>query len=337
MSKKRMPPETALQSEPCPQANSRQGMACTVVPDLGLPETEKNSFRCMSSPTILLLTALAAAFLWTYWPTMRELAQAWNVEPDYSHGYLVAPLAACFLWLRRAQMPRPQGPGWLGAVLIAVALALHLLGGLYYLEPLSGWSISLWLTGAVWLMAGAAFARWCLPATLFLLFMVPLPYSLEALFRQPLQRVATEMSCWVLQSLGMPALAMGNIIVLNDVELEVAQACSGLRIFTSIFALAFAYGAIMQKPWWINSLIFLSALPIAVVANVMRVCLIAVTYPHITTVASRHLMHDAAGWLVIPCAAALMGGFIWYLGKLIVPISPASARELLRGSAPAAS
>jgi len=303
----------------------------------GAPTREQFSLRGLSGKMGLLLVALTAAFVWTYWPTLRELAHIWNVEPDYSHGYLVAPLAVCFLWLRRAQMPQPQGPAWPGAVVIAAALTLHIFGSLYFLEPLGGWSISLWLTGAVWLMGGGKFARWCLPATLFLLFMVPLPYSVENLFRQPLQRVATEMSCWVLQSLGMPALAMGNVIVVNDVELEVAQACSGLRIFTSIFALAFAYAAVMRKPWWMNSMIFLSALPIAVVANVMRVCLIAVTYPYTTTTASRHLMHDLAGWLVIPCAAALMGMFIWYLGKLIVQDRPASARELLRGSAQATS
>ena len=68
------------------------------------------------------------------------------------------------------------------------------------------------------------------------------------MFRQPLQRIATEVSCWTLQSLGMPALAAGNVISIDGTELEVARACSGLRIFVSIVALAFAYSRHRAAP-----------------------------------------------------------------------------------------
>ena len=87
-----------------------------------------------------------------------------------------------------------------------------------------------------------------MPAIVFLVFMVPLPYRVEGLFRQPLQRLATEASCWSLQSLGLPALAEGNVIAIGDVRLEVAQACSGLRIFVSIIALAAAYAIVAPRP-----------------------------------------------------------------------------------------
>jgi exosortase len=282
--------------------------------------------------TVLVgLICLAATFLWLYWPTLLRLTVAWNVEPDYSHGYFVLPLALFFLWIRRDYMPRPQGPSWGGLTLILAGLTVHLLGSLYYLEPLNGWSMTLWLTGAAWLFGGRTFCMWCLPSALFLLFMVPLPYSLEMSFRQPLQRIATEVSCWTLQSLGMPALAAGNIITIDGVELEVARACSGLRIFVSIMALAFAYCVIVRRPWWTKALIFASALPIAIVANAMRVTLVAIGYIYTTSPASHNLVHDLAGWFVIPLAAALMGAFIWYLGRLIVQVHPMTRQELLRG------
>lgn len=283
----------------------------------------------LSRAFLTSVALLGLAFLWVYWPTFVELAHAWNDEPDYSHGYFVVPLAVFFLWIRRDRIPAAQGPGWSGLLLIAAALGLHLYGSLYYLEPLHGWSMALWLTGAAWLVGGRRFCTWCLPSTLFLLFMVPLPYGLELKFRQPLQRIATEVSCWMLQSLGLPALAAGNVITIDDTEFEVARACSGLRIFVSIAALAFAYVVIVRRPWWTKVLIVASILPIAIVANAVRVTMVGAGYRLVSTPAAHRLVHDVAGWAVIPFAAALMGAFIWYLGQLIVQVRPLTSREML--------
>jgi exosortase len=280
-------------------------------------------------PAIIAAGLVACAFLWAYWPTFSKLLHAWNVEPDYSHGYFVVPLAVYFLWLRREGMPKPQGPAWTGLVLVAAALAVDIMGSLYFLEPLNGWSMPIWLAGVCWLWGGRKFCAWSLPAIVFLLFMVPLPTRVEGMFRQPLQRVATEASCWTLQCLGMPALAEGNVIAIDDTELEVAQACSGLRIFVSIVALAYAYAVIVRRPWWIKALIFASALPIAITANAIRVIIVAMANPHVSSQAGQHLVHDLAGWFVIPLAAALMGGFIWYLGRLFVEVRLMTRRELL--------
>lgn len=277
----------------------------------------------------LPLALLGAIGLWTFWPTLRILVNAWSIEPDYSHGFFVIPLALYFLWLNRENRPQIEGPAWGGLVLVTAGLALDLIGTRFYLEPVSGWALIVWLAGVVWLIGGRKFWRWCLPSLLFLIFMVPLPFRIEGLFRQPLQRVATEASCWTLQSLGFAALAEGNVLSIDDVEFEVAQACSGLRIFVSIVALAFAYAVIVRRPWWTKVLLFASTLPIAIVANSIRVTLIGATYFRLSTPAAHRLAHDMAGWFVIPLAAALMGALIWYLGKLFVEVQPLSGKELL--------
>ena len=274
---------------------------------------------------------LAIVFAWTFCPTWVRLARAWSVEPDYSHGYFVIPLALYFLWLRRERMPLARGPAWGGLAVIIAALLMHVLGSRYYLETLNGWAIVVWLAGSAWLLGGRAFFLWSLPAVAFLFFMVPLPYRAEGLFRQPLQRIATEVSCWTLQSLGLPALSEGNVITIRDAQLEVAQACSGLRIFVSIMALAAAYAIVSRRPWWIKVLAFAGALPIAVIANAMRVTLVGLTYRLFSSTASHRLAHDLAGLFVIPFAAALMACFIWYLGRLFVQVRPMSGSELLRG------
>jgi exosortase len=310
--------------------NTVKGNASQSVATPGLTATAVASRLNLSRGMQAALALLGIVFLWAYWSTFVDLVHTWNTVPDYSHGYIVVPLALLFLWLRRDSMPQPSGPGWGGVLIVLAALAMHLYGAVYYLAPLNGWSMSLWLTGAIWLVLGRSFCLWCLPGTLFLLFMVPLPYSLETAFRQPLQRIATEVSCWMLQSLGIPAVAAGNVISTETAELEVAQACSGLRIFVSIVALAFAYAVVVRRPWWNKVLIMCSVLPIAVLANALRVTLIAVADPYLSSQEAHRLVHDFAGWLVIPVAAALMGAFIWYLGKLLTQVHSASARELLQ-------
>ena len=135
---------------------------------------------------------LGAAFLWSYWPTLCGLVNMWNHVQDYSHGYLVAPLAVFFLWARRDRMPAPAtGLAWPGLVLVAISVAMRFAGAWYYLEFLDGWSILPWVAGVIWLFLGRAFVWWSLPSVAFLLFMVRIPFSAELALSLPLQTVAT--------------------------------------------------------------------------------------------------------------------------------------------------
>ncbi|MEX2561277.1 MAG: exosortase/archaeosortase family protein, partial [Pirellulales bacterium] len=178
----------------------------------------------------------------------------------------------------------------------------------------------LWVGGVCWLLGGWRLFRWALPAVAFLAFMIPLPYRTEQFLSLPLQSVATRISCWWLECFGQPVLTQGNVILLEDVTLEVAQACSGLRMFVSIFALAFVYSVLSPRPWWMKAVLFASAAPIAMLANSARIAgtgLLYLAFPHDT---ARQLIHEAGGWSMIPLAAGLMGLLLWYLGRLVVPV-----------------
>lgn len=278
----------------------------------------------------LACAAMFATFAWAYWPTFPKLLHAWNVEPDYSHGYLVLPLAAVFLWQRRDRMPMPSGPAWMGLVLLAAGLAMNVAGSAFFIDSFDGWSMPLVLGGVCWLLGGWAFFVWCMPPLMFLWFMVPLPYRAEGLLSLPLQRMSTEISVWLLQCLGQPALAEGNVVRIGEMQLEVAQACSGLRIFMSIFALAFAVCVLARNPWWSKGLLFASVLPIAVLTNALRVTLTGLVFPHFPSEAARSLLHDVAGWLVIPLAALLIGALLLWLNRLVYEVETVSGRELLQ-------
>jgi exosortase len=320
-------------SQPIPRTEGRVQRSEESLAAVGrpLPDSQHSSATestiVMSRQQTLKLTAvgglLAAAFLWSYWPTLSGLADMWNHVQDYSHGYLVAPLAVLFLWARRDRMPMvATGLAWPGLVLILVSVAMRFAGAWYYFDSLDGWSILLWVAGVVWFFLGRSFVWWSLPSIIFLLFMVRLPYRLELALSLPLQTIATQLSCWVLQMLGQPAIAEGHTIFLGAHTLEVEQACSGLRIFIGIAALAFAYVVIVRRAWWEKAVLVLSVIPIALVANATRVVATGLLYQLVSGEAAKKFSHDVAGWAMILYAAGLFALVLWYLGKLVREVEP---------------
>jgi len=277
------------------------------------------------------LALLAGVFVWAYWPTLTELVGAWNRQPDYSHGFLVVPLAVSFLWVRRDSFPGViTGVAWLGALFLVGSFAFRYLAALFYVDAVDGWSIVLWVAGAVWLFGGWRLLVWALPSTLFLFFLVPLPYHAERFVSYPLQRIATKLSCWTLQSLGQPAIAEGNTILLGDLHLEVEEACSGLRIFVGIVALAFAYVIVTRRTWWEKVLLLASTIPIALIANASRIVVTGMLTQLVSTEAGAKFTHDLAGWGMILLAAVLFGIVLWYIGKLFPEAKSIDIRSLLR-------
>lgn len=263
------------------------------------------------------MTVLGIAFLWAYWPTLAKLVAVWNREPDYSHGFLVAPLAVFFLWVRKDRFPGTVGKlAWAGLLVIGLSIAVRALAAYIYLDALDGWSIMLWLAGVAWFYGGWRLARWAMPSIAFLFFLVPLPFRVETSLSYPLQRVATRLSCWILQCFGLPALAEGNTVLLGDIHLEVEQACSGLRIFVGVFALAFALLILLRRTWWEKAIVLLSVVPVALVANASRIVATGLFYRWMSGEGAQHFAHDFAGWVMIPYAFALLALVVWYLGKL---------------------
>jgi len=278
---------------------------------------------------------LAVLGAWAYWPTLVDLVKAWDRDPDYSHGYLVVPLSLFFLWLRRDRLQgAPVQPTWSGLVLVGLGGGLYVAGGLIYLDALVAYSMIFWIAGAVLLVGGWRVLAWSLPSIAFLVFMVPLPFRVEHMLSGPLQLVATSISCWILQFLGQPALAEGTTILLGPHQLEVEQACSGLRIFVGIIALACAYLIAFQRAWWERLILILAIIPIALLANAVRIVITALLYMHVSGDAAREFSHDAAGWVGIPLAALMFGFVLWFLGRLMREEPVVEVRDLLRAERP---
>ena len=274
-----------------------------------------------------------AALVYAYWPTWVWVEDAWRTEPDYSHGYLVPPLAAFLCWSRRDVFPGIRGKLSLwGVSLIAVGIVMRVASRLVYADFLDAWSILPMLAGAVWLLFGSAAMRWALPAIAFLFLMFPLPYQAESMLSWKLQGIATTLSTILLRIIGQPAIAEGHVIWIGDEQLFVEEACSGLRIFVGVAALAFFWAALTRRAW-IDRVVLLSAtLPLAIFVNGLRITSVGLIYQWTESPVSRSRVHEWTGILMIPAAFALLYLVKTYWQALYRPMERLTAKQLVPNS-----
>jgi len=307
------------------QSSSEQGSAGGSAAEFSLDDF---SFRQVPVKVWLIIGAVTLAFLWSYWPTLLYLLATWNKDQDYSHGPLVLPLALYALWTRRDTLPLADiHYSWWGLTVLGACFVMRYLGGLFYLDAADGWSILLWVAGVCWLLGGWRFLRWTAPGVAFLIFMIPLPHETGRAMRLPLQKIATKLSCFFLQSMGQPALAEGTTIRLGEHHLQVEEACSGIRIFVTIIVMAFAYIMIVRPPWWERLVLILAIFPIALLSNALRIVVTGLLYQFVSGEAGMKFSHDFAGYLMMPIAAGMFALVLWYMSKLIQEVQPDQLRE----------
>jgi len=252
------------------------------------------------------------------------MAQLWVHNPQYSHGFLVPVFALVVLWSRRpARSAGLFRPSWWGLPVLGAAVGLRLFGAYVGLGYLDGPSLLVSLAGLCLLAGGRAALRWSWPALAFLVFMLPLPYKVETALAQPLRSLATAMSTYALQTLGWHAVAEGNVIVLEDMRLGVIDACSGLGMLMTFFALSTAVALVVRRPLADRLVIVASAVPIAVLANVARITGTGVISQTLGEEAAHALFHDLAGWLMMPLALGLLWLELVLLSAILAEPVPA--------------
>jgi exosortase len=270
--------------------------------------------------------ALVLGIVWSYWPTLAELVRRWNRDPQYTHGFLVPLFALYLLWSGRDRLGLLTGKGsaW-GLGVIVAGLLLRLAGARWYLSGLEEVSLLVVLAGTAVLLAGWRCLRWCGPAIAFLLFMIPLPYRVQVALGGPLQQLATQLSTFALQTLGFLALAEGNVIVLGEVRIGVIEACNGLTMLVTFFALATALAIVVERRLLNRIVLILSAVPVGLLANVVRITATGVLHVTAGSEIANAVFHDWAGWLMMPLALGMLWAEMWVLGRLFVAGQPERA------------
>jgi exosortase len=177
------------------------------------------------------------------------------------------------------------------------------------------------LAGVAVLAGGWPALRWSWPALVFLVFMVPLPYRVEHALGAPLQRVATVASNYTLQTIGLPAVAEGNVILIGDARIGVVDACNGLGMLFMFLAFTVGTALVLERGLVEKLFIVISAVPIAVAANVMRITLTGLLQVTAGGRVADAVYHDLAGWLMMPLALAALWVETALISRLFVEVT----------------
>lgn len=269
----------------------------------------------------LLAMGVAAVVLWSYWSTLGALWNRWYTDPQYNHGFFVAIFSAYLLWRSRSELKTGVfRPRWWGVGLILVGAATRVASIIFYQPWLDAISLLPVLCGIAVSLGGRRALVWSAPAILFLVFMIPLPYGVQALLGSRLQRFASLASTFILQTLGIPAVTEGNVILLTESRLGIVEACNGLSMMMMFFALSTGCALIVRRSWVEKIVIVASAVPIAIVSNVTRITVTGFMQERNWHDIAGVVFHDIAGWLMMPFAIVLLILELRFLSKLVVVV-----------------
>jgi exosortase len=280
---------------------------------------------------LLLIVMLVASLVFSYWPGLLNARAAWS-NPQYSHGWLVPLFSVAMLfWWRQPVPPVTISARCAGICLLVGSFALRLFVARYRIITIDMYTLVPAVAGVFLLCGGWSMFRWaCLPIA-FLIFMYPLPDEATRYLLGPLQTLATAVSTFGIQTLGIDAIREGNQIIVGNNHLGVVDACSGLRMLTIFIALSAAIAMLGRGDWLENAVIVASSVPIALVVNAIRITITGVMYTYSPDVAEK-IFHDWAGYFMMPLALGMLYIEQHLLDRLFVPqgASPRLAPALLQ-------
>jgi exosortase len=249
----------------------------------------------VSAPWFLLFALMAAI----YARVLIKLVHDWYTIPDFSQGFVIPLFVAYLVWKEREKLARtPVRPAWAGVAWVAVAMLVLLLG-IYGAELfLTRFSLVLLMMGLVWTFAGAEMVGELALPLAVLLLAIPFPAILYNKITFPLQLLASNLASSMLPFFGVPVLREGNIIQLSAIQLEVAEACSGIRSLMTLFTVAVIYGYFAEKSLAKRWILALAALPIAVAANAVRIVGTGICVQYWNPDKALGFFHEFSGWLM---------------------------------------
>ena len=264
-------------------------------------------------------SVLAMLLVWLYWHTLAHLLGQWWEDANFSHGFIVPLFSMYMVRQQRNQLSQlPLQPSWSGLLVTAFAMCVLIVGQMGADLFLPRFSLLLVLAGLVVLFLGWNFFRAVLFPWAFLILMIPIPTVIFNQITFPLQLLASRVAASVLPLLGVPILREGNIINLPSMALEVAEACSGIRSLMSLVTIAVIYGYMAERRPWVRCLLALASVPIAVIANSVRIIGTGLLVQYWSPDKAEGYFHASWGWIVFMVSLLLLyvlHGLIRVLGR----------------------
>jgi exosortase len=269
--------------------------------------------------SIFFFLGLIFIVLLFYLPILKNLVSDWYNDSNYSHGFLV-PLVSVYLIYKKREFLRniPWVASKSGLLILVLGLLIFVVataGAEYFSANLS---LVIILLGLTWYFFGTKILKNIWFSFFFLLFMIPLPYTIYYSATFPMQLFSSKAVTILFNLLGLSALRQGNVIHLPNYSLEVVEACSGLRSLVSLLALGALWAYLTQKSRLKQVILFISTVPIAIAANIFRIFVTGFGAYVISPKLAEKFLHEVSGILVFLFSLVVLiiwGAILKWIGK----------------------
>ena len=272
------------------------------------PSRSATEFGSVAGLIALAVATLAAG--WFFSDGLNALLAAWQL-PEYSHGPLIPVLSALMFLRELKQFPPEPGPKsdrWPGVAVLVLAFVFGALGKLARIDDIVAYATIIWVAGILLVSFGWHTGRKFWPPVLHLVYMLPLPGVLYYKLSTSLQMISSELGVWILKLFSVPVFLEGNIIDLGVMRLHVAEACSGLRYLFPILSFSYIFAVLYRGPKWHKAVLLVSAVPITVFMNSVRIALAGIIANNFGTATLEGFTHFFEGWVIfLACIVILFG------------------------------
>jgi exosortase D (VPLPA-CTERM-specific) len=283
-------------------------------------------YRLTRAQLLMVLLAVAALVL-LFYNTFNYLFWVWHRE-EYSHGFLIPLISAFLLWQRRERFAQTQfRASWAGVALAAVGMAIYFLGTVASITTVDTYALVIVVMGAALALLGWQAFRIALVPLALLFLMNPIPNFFYNNLSSSLQLLSSQLGVAFMRLFGVSVFLEGNVIDLGSYQLQVAEACSGLRYLFPLMTLGVMVAYLFKGRAWMRWCLFLSTMPITVLMNSLRVGIIGILVDRFGIAQAEGFLHWFEGWVVFIVCLLVLLGEAWALLRLTG--DRRSLRELL--------
>jgi exosortase D (VPLPA-CTERM-specific) len=278
--------------------------------------TDKNDVEVIwkdSMLTLGILIASIALLIFISFDSLSTMVYTWESREEYSHGYLIPFITAFLIWQRKDLIEKESfSASWIGVLLAIAGSAIVIIGNISATHVISLYGFLIALVGIVYAYMGSSIKIVIIPI-LFLFFMIPLPGIFLFRLSSELQLISSEIGVAVIRLFGISVFLEGNVIDLGKYQLQVVEACSGLRYLFPLISLSFIAAYFFSVAFWKRAIIVLSSIPITIVMNSFRIGVIGVLVEYWGIEQAEGFLHDFEGWVVFMFSMGLILLEMWLI------------------------
>jgi exosortase D (VPLPA-CTERM-specific) len=271
----------------------------------------------VSLPIGLALAVAAVAGWFAFAEGARHMLLVWESSEEYSHAHLIPLISLFIAWQQKNELARMEFKGsWLGVAILLFGILLGLMGQLGSVFTLQQIGLVTAIVGTVIALTGVKALRILWMPLLLLYFMIPLPNFINVKLSAGMQIISSEIGVWFLRLIGVSVHLEGNVIDLGVYQLQVAEACDGLRYLYPLLTLGLVLAYFYKGAMWKRVAIFFSSIPITILMNSLRIASIGVMVDNWGIGMAEGFLHDFQGWAVFMVSFGLMVLFMIGLSRV---------------------